>query len=526
MAIGVIEWENLSTEEKYALKLAGEKSPLAFTALWFNITQAESFRTNWHHHYYDYAAQQMLEKKKRCIVINLPPGGTKTEFFSIHLPAYCMVKYPRVRILNTCYSKDLVDENSNRARAIVSSSEFKSLYGYEIGKNKADDWTIEKGGKRIHQIFSRSSGGQITGMRGGYMSEEFSGYVAADDWDKIDDLFSETKRKKSHVRLVNTLRSRRAKFDTPFIFVQQRGHVDDSTAFLLSGGMALDVDLHIKIPALINQEYIDGLPDGIRERCIASVCHTEQVDGYWSYWPAKENVRDLLKLKAANPYTFTSQYQQEPDSLDGGIFHEGDFLYYGDTNKGADLPEPVNYEYRLITVDTAQKTAEHNDYTVFAEWGVYQNRIYRLSFYRGKLEADKLEEKFTSFVRAAHAKNSDQMGTLRYAAVEDKVSGTGLIQTTSKKLPVRIEAVQREKDKLTRAMDSQPYVASGRVVLPYGDQYNVEFVAEVASFTFDDTHKHDDQTDVMMDAVEKAFIFQPKQTAGILIPKHIRDKYK
>jgi predicted phage terminase large subunit-like protein len=526
MAIGVIEWENLNHTEKYALKLAGEKSPLSFTSLWFNVTQAESFRTNWHHHYYDYAAQQMLENKKRCIVINIPPGGTKTEFFSIHLPVYCMAKFPRVRILNTCYSKDLVDENSNRSRAIVTSNEFKELYGLQLGKNKTDDWTVEKSGKRVHQIFSRSSGGQITGVRGGYMHDTFSGYVSADDWDKIDDLFSEPKRKKSHIRLVNTLRSRRAKYDTPFLFIQQRGHVDDSTAFMLAGGMALDVDLHIKIPALVNQEYIDSLPDGIRERCIASICHTEQVDGYWSYWPAKENVHDLLKLKAANPYTFQSQYMQEPDALDGGIFHESDFLYYGDTNRGADLSTPVNYEYRFITVDTAQKTKEHNDWTVFAEWGVYQNRLYRQSFYRGKLEASALEEKFTSFVNAAHAKNSTEMGALRFAAVEDKVSGTGLIQNTSKKLPVRVDAIQREKDKLTRAMDSQPYVASGRVVLPYGDAHNIEFVAEVASFTHDDTHKHDDQTDVMMDAVEKAFIFVPETPKGVLIPKHIRDKYK
>ncbi|WP_240462754.1 hypothetical protein, partial [Pseudomonas aeruginosa] len=91
---------------------------------------------------------------------------------------------------------------------------------------------------------------------------------------------------------VNTLRSRKAHSGTPFVAIQQRGHIDDSTAFLLSGGMGLKIDLHIKIPALVNQDYIDSLPDGIRERCIKSVCGSEQVDGYWSYWPAKESVHD------------------------------------------------------------------------------------------------------------------------------------------------------------------------------------------------------------------------------------------
>lgn len=522
MAIPVIEWDSLSTAERLALAAAGEVSPLSFTALWYNVIQADSFQCNWHHHYYNYAAQKLLSGEAQNILINIPPGGTKTEFFSVHLPVYCMVKHPRVRILNTSYSKDLVNENSERSRAIVRSSEFQEFYPWQIGKNKVDDWTIEQDGKRIHQLFSRPSGGQITGVRGGYMSKGFSGYVAADDWDKMDDLFSETKRKKSHTRLINTLRSRRAKTTTPFIFVQQRGHVDDSTGFLLSGGMGVKIDLHIVIPAMIDQAFIDTLPDGIRERCIKDVCGSEQIDGYWSYWPAKEDINDLVALKAANPYTYQSQYQQDPESLDGGIFSENDFVYYGDTERGADLPEPDGYEYRFITVDTAQKTNEWNDWTVFAEWGVFENRIYRLSYYRAKMEAKELREQFVKFVKAAHAKNTKEYGTLRSADVEDKSSGTGLIQETKSLLPVPVIPVPREKDKLTRAMDVQPHVASGKVVLPYGDKYNTEFVAEVASFTHDDSHKHDDQTDVMMDAVEKAFIKPLFGSAGILAKKRHR----
>lgn len=506
MAIGVIEWESLTIPERFALKLASEDSPLSFTATWFNLTQADSFRSNWHHHYYDWAAKKLLAGECQNIVINVPPGATKTEFWSIHLPIYTMVKYDRIRILNTSYSRDLVNENSERSRAIVKSSEFQSFYDFTAGKDKVDDWTVERKGKRVHQLFSRPSGGQITGVRGGFMSDDFSGYVMADDWDKIDDLFSETKRKKSHVRLINTLRSRRAKTTTPFIFVQQRGHVDDSTAFLLSGGMGVKVDLHIKIPAIIDMDYINTLPDGIRERCIKDVCSSECIDGQLSYWPAKDTIHDLLALKAANPYTFESQYQQDPESLDGGIFSEDDFVYYGDMSDGADLPPPPAFDYRFITTDTAQKTKEWNDYTVMAEWGVYQNRIYRLSYYRGKLEAKGLRQQFESFVRAAHSKNSVERGNLRFAAVEDKSSGTGLIQDTRNVLPVPVEPVPRERDKLTRSMDCQPYVAANKVVLPYGDMFNTEFVAEVASFTHDDSHKHDDQTDVMMDAIDMAFI--------------------
>lgn len=496
----------MSLPEKQLLVAAGETSPLAFSALWFNVSQVDSFRTNWHHHYYNWVAERVLSGEWQNVIVNIPPGGTKTEFWSIHLPIYCMVQYNRVRILNTSYSRDLVNENSERARALVKSSEFQEFYPFQIGKDKVDDWTLERDGKRLHQLFSRASGGQITGVRGGYMGDGFSGYIMADDWDKIDDLFSDAKRNKSHVRLINTLRSRKAQSSTPFLFIQQRGHIDDSTAFLLSGGMGLKIDYHVKIPALVDQDYIDNLPDGIRERCEADVKKGECVNGQWSYWPAKESIHDIIALRNAHPYTFASQYMQDPDTLDGGIFSADDFLYYGNVDNGADLTLPDVFEYRLITVDTAQKTNTWNDWTVFAEWGVYKDKLYRLGYKRAKMKADQLRRDFESFVNAAHYKNNTANGILRAVHVEDKSSGTGLIQELEGRLPIRITAVQRDKDKLTRAMDVQPQHIAKKVVLPYGDKDNFEFVSEVAAFSHDDSHKHDDQTDVMIDALYEAFV--------------------
>lgn len=502
-----IEWESLSAQEQLHIAAIAELGPLAFSQVWYNVSQGDSFRTNWHHHYFDWVAQRVLDGTFQNVIVNIPPGGTKTEFWSIHLPVYCMVKFPRVRILNTSYSKDLVNENSERSRALVKSAEFRQFYPFEIGKDKVDDWTIEGNGKRLHQIFSRPSGGQITGVRGGYMGDGFSGYIMADDWDKIDDLFSEAKRNKSHVRLTNTLRSRRAHSGTPFIFIQQRGHVDDSTAFVMSGGMGLKVDKHITIPALVDEDYIKTLPDGIRERCLRDVSKGEKVGDQWSYWPAKEDIHDLLALRDAHPYTFVSQYMQAPDKLDGGIFDADDFLYYGE-DEGADMPRPEQIEYRFITVDTAQKTNTWNDWTVFAEWGVADGRIFRMAYQRARMKADQLRRDFASFVKASHARNSPSNGNLRKVLVEDKSSGTGLIQELQGKLPIPITPVPRERDKLTRAMDVQPHHAAKKVVLPYGDKDNFEFVSEIASFSHDDSHKHDDQTDVMMDALNEVFVIQ------------------
>ena len=506
MAIKPIEWEGLSHAERSALVKAAEHSPLAFCSMWFNVTQGETFQTNWHHHYFDWAARKLLDGDSKALAINIPPGGTKTEFWSIHFPVYAMVKHAKARILNTSYSKDLVNENSTRSRSLVRSSEFREFYPWDVGKDRADDWTLERNGKRIHQLLSRSSDGQITGVRGGFMTDDYSGHVSADDWEKPSDMFSMAKRSRSHTRLVNTLRSRKARSDTPFLFIQQRLHADDSTAFLLSGGMGLTIDLHIKIPALINEEYIASLPEELRERCIRDVCSSEKVGGYWSYWPKKESIHDLIALREAHPYTFSSQYMQDPDTLDGGIFSADDFLYYGDTDAGADIETPDEFKYRFITVDTAQKTNTWNDWTVFAEWGVAGEHIYRLGYKRARMNATVLREEFEKFVKASWAKNSKEYGNLRKVMVEDKSSGTGLIQEMENRLPLKVTPVPRERDKLTRALDVQGFHAAKKVALPYGDIHNYEFVSEVASFTADDSHKHDDQTDVMIDALAEVYV--------------------
>ena len=132
--------------------------------------------------------------------------------------------------------------------------------------------------------------------------------------------------------------------------------------------------------------------------------------------------------------------------------------------------------------------------------------IYLLAIQRERMDAKRLRQAFESFVKAAWSRNGAKDGNLRKVMVEDKSSGTGLIQELEGKLPLRITPVPRDRDKLTRALDVQSFHAQKKVALPSGGAQNYEFISEVASFTADDSHKHDDQTDVMIDALHNVFI--------------------
>lgn len=90
--------------------------------------------------------------------------------------------------------------------------------------------------------------------------------------------------------------------------------------------------------------------------------------------------------------------------------------------------------------------------------------------------------------------------------VEDKSSGTGLIQEMAGRLPIPVTALPRERDKLTRAMDVQAFHSAKVVCLPADDKFNYEFISEVSAFTHNDAHKFDDQVDAMIDAIDYVFI--------------------
>lgn len=499
----LLEWDELSKPERLFLKRLSESNFLAFQRIFFQLLQGDKWGVNWHHKLIARNIEDIVASKQSNTVFNVPPGSGKTEMLSIHAPVWTMLKSRKVRNLNISFSDTLAKRNSRRSREIITSREFQDLWPHALGVNQADEWQLLNAeGKVRAEVISRSASGQITGSRAGYPTLEFSGWINLDDFDKPADVFSEVRRKKAHELLSNTIRSRRGnkskRNPTPVIAIQQRLHVDDSSAFMLAGGMGLDFT-HVMIPALVDEAYIDALPDWVKDDCWNCVKKGPQKRGYWSYWPDNEDIDDLLALWDIDDYTFQSQYMQNPMALGGNVFNADWWKFYG--GEGTEtLPEPDRYEYRFITADTAQKTKERNDWSVFCLWGKYQERLYLIDMVRGKWEAPELATQFAAFISAAYRENFTK-GFLRSIYVEDKSSGTGLIQDIGRKSPVDITPLQRSKDKAVRAKDTQPAIKAGRVVLPYDAPWLPEFLAEHSAFTYDDTHKHDDIVDNTMDAV-------------------------
>lgn len=482
-------------------KLKCEKSHLFFTRWFFKIRQNMKFIVNWHHVYICEEIEKVFTGETTCLVINVPPGSGKTELAINNLIARGMAINPWARFLHISYADDLALLNSDTAKTIVQSEEFQEMWPTPITSDaKAKKrWNVELNRKKAGGVYAVSLGGQITGFRAGHMAAGFQGAILVDDPLKPEDAYSAPKRKRANRQLLSTVKSRKANPDTPIIVIMQRVHEQDPTGFIKAGNLPGDWR-HVVIPALIDDKFVATLPAHIQKMVDSSV---RDKDGRFSYWPYKEPLADLLKMEAGSAtdsdgnavsrFVFAGQYQQSPIVLGGDMIKGDMFPRY---NK-ATMPRIA---FRTTYGDTAQKTKEANDFSVFLEAGLgADGKLYLIDLRRGKWEAPALRQNAIEFWNAGKARVN--MGILRKLKIEDKASGTGLIQDLRNGSGIPVFPIPRNTDKLTRVMDVLPYIESGMVCVPDDAAWVSAFIAECEAFTKDDTHSHDDQIDTLCDAI-------------------------
>lgn len=313
--------------------------------------------------------------------------------------------------------------------------------------------------------------------------------------------------------------------------IQQRLHTDDATGFMLSGGMGVNFH-HVAIPAMIDEKYIQSLAEPWRSLCWETVKDTDSVEvsgtRYWSYWPQMEDVNDLLQLWEKDRYTFLSQYQQNPMALTGGIIDTDWFQTY------TTLPK---LQYRAVYVDTnSGKVEDWLDYTVFTLVGMgVDGNLYIIDVVRGRWDPEDLLKKAEELWVKWSAAGSLRTMPMRYAAIEEKQAGQGLITTLKKRsatpgqLSIPVKEIPRGagQNKLVRCLNVIPQIKTGKVYVPATHNHDgaaimhvyyeggtvagttswvLTAMTECAAFSADDSHDNDDILDTWMDAIDDNLI--------------------
>ena len=404
------------------------------------------------------------------LLINVPPGTMKSLLTSVIWPAWEWGPkgMQSMRYLGTAHKQDLAVRDSTKCRRLIQSDWFQRLWPIELTGDQNAKTKFENSATGFREAMAFTS---MTGSRGDR--------VILDDPHSVDDANSRVKLAADVMTFREALPSRVNNDDSAIVIIMQRLAVGDVSDVALELGYE-----HLLIP----MRYEAG-----RSKWVVGKGDPRKIDGELMF-PERFSEANVAELESSlGSHAVAGQLQQRPNPRGGRIVKTEWFQLY-------DVPPRI--KHRVIYADTAQKTAEHNDYSVFEEWGLGEDgKLYLLDLIRGKWEIPELERRAPAFWNKAKGRDSVVMGQLRQMKIEDNASGTGLIQRMKLDHRIPVAGIKRTKDKYTRLTDVIGYIESGYVCLPRNAPFLSDFVGECEAFTADDSHPHDDQIDPMIDAI-------------------------
>ncbi|MRT01891.1 phage terminase large subunit [Ewingella americana] len=430
------------------------------------------------------------------LMIFAPPRSGKSEKASRRFPAYALGKNPSWNVIACSYSSDLANRMSRDTQRIIDSDRYKEVFP-DVHLNGANIRTVSAGAIRTAELWETvSADGRLHG--GSYRAAGVNGGITGQGMNIgiIDDPAKDYKTASSPTYQEAVIDWYNTTFFTRadpkingIIIILTRWHQNDLAGQLLKiaeeGGEPWRV---VSFPMEAEQDEVHELNGKKYElRKAGEILFPERMPRTF-----------VDKAKQLGPLVWNALYQQRPTAKGGGLIKSEWFGEY------KELP-PL--KWRAVYGDTAQKTKEVNDFSVFEHWGLgVDGYMYLIDMIRGKWEADELKRRAIAFWQSCRQLKN---GSLRHMAIEDKASGTGLIQSIRKDALCPVKAIQRDKDKYTRLMDTQGFIESGYCKLPADKPFINDFLVEMEAIN-PEFNTHDDQLDPMMDAITEM-----KAKAGI-----------
>lgn len=448
-----------------------KESLFEFIKSFWDVIIKEKPVFNWHIEFLcselEILAKNVVARAKKLydLIINIPPGTTKSTVVTIMFPVWLWTQDPTLRIITNSYSGDLSVEHASKSKDIIESDKFKTLFPeIRIRKDKSGKGAYEntKTGAR----YSTSTGGTITGKH--------AHIIINDDPLNVKQSESDVMRKIANDH-TKTLASRKVnKENTPVITIMQRLHENDVTGYLLS--KKSESIRHICLPAELSDNvfppevkklYINGLLD--TSRLNHSVLNEARVD---------------LGTRG-----YAGQYDQNPVA-DGGNIIKKTWFQFTDRLSFERLQErnPI-----VFFMDTAFTEKNENDPTGVIATCKIGNRIFISNATKVLKEFPELIKFIPNYVQA-HGYTDDS--TIR---IEPKANGKSVVQQLRDTSMLNVTETESPSDsKITRLYSVSPIIESGRVVLVQ-EGWNDDFLDEICGFP---NKMHDEYVDLIVYAID------------------------
>lgn len=346
-----------------------------FLIEFWDVIIDETPKLNWHVKYLCDELQKVAERvfrgepRKYDLVINIPPGSTKSTICSQMFPAWVWTRMPSARFICASYAHMIALRDSLKTRDIVKSDKYQACFKLDLreDQNTKSLFVNSKKGDRL----AAGVGGAITGIH--------AHFLLVDDPLNPEESYSEAELKKVNRWFETTLPTRKVNKEiTPTIVVQQRLHQSDPSGELIEkhkdeNGKLKNTLKHICLPGELTEDvspkemarfYRDGLLDPER-------------------FP--RNVLDEMK-QTLGAYGYASQILQTPVPLSGGMFRVECL------NRVREEPPLARFSRFIRSWDKAA-TANGGAYSAGVLWGIdWKERPWILDVVRGQWDSTTREE--------------------------------------------------------------------------------------------------------------------------------------
>lgn len=450
---------------------------------WFwPVVCNQEFVGNWHIEFLCKELEEIArrvanrEQKLHDLLINVPPGTSKTLVCSILFPAWCWSQWYWMRFITASYSGALSLESAEYCRDLIRSSQFKAIYPEIDIKEDKDTKTNFKIVKKdwwhghIHKLpqifqggnrYSTSVGGTLTGFH--------ADIIIWDDPINPTQSISDKERDIANRWIDHSLPTRKTdKGISVIIGIMQRLHQDDPTGHILKKNKKNI--RHISLPGEIRnygdnvlpvelvKYYKDGLLDPIR----LSWAHLKDLES------------DL------GQYGYAGQIGQDPTPPGGGMFHVDSMIIIHNKPDHNQIKQVVRYW------DKAGSEGK-GAYTAGVKMAVLKSGIFVvLDVKRGQWGTAKREQIIKSTAVA------DGYDTVIHIEQEPGSGGKESAEGTIRNLVgFSCRADKPTGDKVFRADPYSVQVNNGQFQIVVGD-WNHDFIEEHRFFPYS---KFKDQVD-------------------------------
>ena len=423
------ELHNIHIDPDEAAAELCKRSFYDFVQEFWDVIIPEDPVFNWHIEYLCNEGQKLIhqlknrEAKKEDIIINIPPGTTKSTIWSVMLPCWAWVVDPTLRIMSMSYSDEVAMGLAVKSRNIIQSDKYRRYFDVELKRDQNNKTNYEN--TRNGQRYSSGIGGSITGMH--------FHLILIDDPLNPKEASSEIECANASKLIDNTLSTRKVdKKVTVTVLIMQRLSENDPTGHLLAkeGKKIKHICLPAELldgvkPAALGKFYVDGLLDPIRLG--PEVLAEARID--------------------LGEAAFAGQFGQRPAPA-GGLIWQRWFIVVPDHA----WPDKKHFSALGTDWDLAYTKDDDNAASAWITAGKIGNNIYLDNFGWAWLE-------FPALIRYMKQQQSPHF-------IEAKASGKSAKQTLSEQNVIAIEVpVKGGADKIARARMSTPVAEAGHVYI-------------------------------------------------------------